>query len=97
MSYIIYRKSDSKIMEHPRTRTRSYGTEKSANAALTKMINSNRLSGERSDYDESEYEYYTQNIEQYVTVRNLMSGEPVRQSINTPRCCDVSSELYWSM
>ena len=32
-----------------------------------------------------------------VTVTNLMSGNPVRQRADTPRSCDVSSELYWSM
>lgn len=31
------------------------------------------------------------------TVINLMSGQPVRQRVDTPRSCDVSSELYWSM
>lgn len=32
-----------------------------------------------------------------VTVNNLMTGKPVRQRADTPRSCDVSSELYWSM
>lgn len=36
-------------------------------------------------------------IEKSVTVRNLMSGEEVLQSVNTPRCLDASSELYWTM
>ena len=30
-------------------------------------------------------------------VRNLMSGEEVEISVDTPRCCDPSSETYWSM
>lgn len=30
-------------------------------------------------------------------VRNLMSGKEVEININTPRSCDPSSELYWSM
>jgi hypothetical protein len=37
------------------------------------------------------------NIEKYETVTNLMSGKPVRQSVNTPLSCDVSSEIYWSL
>jgi hypothetical protein len=36
-------------------------------------------------------------IEKTEVVRNLMSGKEVVQSVNTPRCCDVSSELYWTM
>jgi hypothetical protein len=30
-------------------------------------------------------------------VRNLMSGEMVEIPHDTPRSCDPSSELYWSM
>ena len=37
------------------------------------------------------------NGRQLVEVRNLMTGEMVMQARNTPRSCDVSSELYWSM
>ena len=31
------------------------------------------------------------------TVRNLMTGESVEIAHDTPRSCDPSSELYWSM
>ena len=31
------------------------------------------------------------------TVRNLMTGAPVEIAHDTPRSCDPSSELYWSM
>jgi hypothetical protein len=31
------------------------------------------------------------------TVRNLMSGAAVEIAYDTPRCCDPSSELYWTM
>ena len=31
------------------------------------------------------------------TVRNLMTGELVTIPHDTPRSCDPSSELYWSM
>ena len=30
-------------------------------------------------------------------VKNLMTGEDVEIAHDTPRCCDPSSELYWSM
>ena len=33
----------------------------------------------------------------YKTVKNLMSGEDVVIPHDTPRSCDPSSELYWSM
>ena len=31
------------------------------------------------------------------TVRNLMSGKEIQIPTDTPRSCDPSSELYWSM
>lgn len=31
------------------------------------------------------------------TVRNLITGESVEIAHDTPRSCDPSSELYWSM
>jgi hypothetical protein len=31
------------------------------------------------------------------TVRNLMTGEEVQIPHDTPRSCDPSTELYWSM
>jgi hypothetical protein len=31
------------------------------------------------------------------TVRNLMSGEMIEIPYDTPRSCDPSTELYWSM
>ena len=31
------------------------------------------------------------------TVTNLMTGKEIQIAENTPRACDPSSELYWSM
>jgi len=31
------------------------------------------------------------------TVTNLMTGKPVQIDADTPRACDPSSELYWTM
>ena len=33
----------------------------------------------------------------FKTVKSLMSGKSVQIAADTPRCCDPSSELYWSM
>lgn len=45
----------------------------------------------------AEAAWYHSVIEQRVTRRNLMTGAEFTQSVNTPRCCDPSSELYWTM
>lgn len=36
-------------------------------------------------------------VQLFVTRYNLMSGKPFQTSINTPACCDPSTETYWSM
>jgi len=33
----------------------------------------------------------------YKTVKSLMTGAEVQIETETPRCCDPSSEAYWSM
>lgn len=35
--------------------------------------------------------------EEMKTVKNYMTGEKVEIPVDTPRCCDPSSELYWTM
>ena len=30
-------------------------------------------------------------------VKNLMTGKEIEIPVDTPRCCDPSSERYWSM
>jgi len=36
-------------------------------------------------------------IDKTVRKTNLMTGVEFEQSVNTPRACDPSSELFWSM
>jgi hypothetical protein len=31
------------------------------------------------------------------TVRNLMTGKEIEIAVDTPYCCDPSSETYWSL
>ena len=71
-----------------------YASEAAAKAFLTRMV---KKGYRREDFDVAELGYFRENIEKYETVRNLMTGEPVRQSVNTPYYCSVASETYWSM
>lgn len=41
--------------------------------------------------------YFHEFIEKRKVVKNLMTGAEVELTANTPRSCDPSSELYWSM
>ena len=67
-------------------------------AGCTRAINAAAKRGDikASDYSILPYSEF-QKLEKTVTVKNLMTGADVVQSVNTPRSCDPSSELYWCM
>ena len=95
MAYVIYNKQTTQTV-----RARAYGkeyyeTESAAKAGLTRLAKKGKIVAE--EHAVAELAHFRNNIEQYETVTNLMSGQPVRQSVNTPLSCDPSSETYWSM
>ena len=49
------------------------------------------------DWALADSQYYHLMIEKKKIVKNLMTGQEVEISVNTPRSCDPSSELYWLM
>ena len=53
--------------------------------------------GPMFDWGCADSQYFHDFIEKRRVVKNLMTGADVELSANTPRSCDPSSELYWSM
>lgn len=49
------------------------------------------------DWALADAEYFHRVIEKRRVVKNLMTGADVEITANTPRSCDPSSELYWTM
>lgn len=49
------------------------------------------------DWGLADSQFFHDFIEKRRRVRSLMSGQEVEITANTPRGCDPSSELYWSM
>ncbi len=100
--WYVYDKRSSAIVK-------GYKTHPAAQAAITrahkKYLKTHIYSpGSNAHEDDplfwmaaADSQYYHMIIEQRVTKRNLMTGEEFTQSVNTPRSCDPSSELYWSM
>jgi hypothetical protein len=100
--WYVYDKRSSAIVK-------SYKTHPAAQAAITRahkkyLRNHIYMPGSNAAEDDplfwmaaADAQYYHMLIEQRVTKRNLMTGEEFTQSVNTPRSCDPSSELYWSM
>jgi hypothetical protein len=94
MSYVVYNKETTKTMRAKAYGKEYYATEAAAKAFLTRMV---KMGYRKEDFAVAEISDFRNNIEKYETVTNLMSGKQVRQSVNTPLSCDVSSETYWSM
>lgn len=96
MTYLIYDKVSTKIVRIMRDgywQDAKYETESAAKSGLTRL----KKRGEYlPDMVIDTVENFNK-VEKYEIVTNLMSGKPVRQRVNTPRSCDPSTELYWSM
>ena len=84
---------------------RTFKTAPAAKAWITRKQNeflNNRAlyvsnDGPLFDWGYADAQHFHQHIEKSRVVRNLMTGAPVTISANTPRSCDPSSELYWTM
>ena len=94
MAYVVYNKETTKTIRAKAYGKEYYATEAAAKAFLTRMV---KMGYRKEDFAVAEIGDFRENIEKYENVTNLMSGKPVRQSVNTPLSCDVSSETYWSM
>lgn len=94
MAYVIYNTATTRTVRAKAYGKEFYDTEAAAKAGLTRLAKAGKIVKE--DHAVAELMFFRDNIEKYETVTNLMSGKPVRQSVNTPLCCDPSSETYWS-
>jgi hypothetical protein len=94
MSFVIYHKKTT-VLLGGLVRHKEYATKGTARAARTRLAKAGKIV--KSQYRIADATKFFTKIEKKETVRNLMTGKPVVQPVNTPRCCDPSSELYWSM
>jgi hypothetical protein len=98
MQHTVYHKDTTHLLRsHPGTKTKlnHYATVFAAKAALTREVHNGAV--KREDFLIAPTDEFWKEIEKKVTVKSLMSGKDVVQSVNTPRCCDPSSETYHSM
>jgi hypothetical protein len=107
MSFVIFHKETTCYLRvfanrHWKDAT-GYATVGSANAALTREtkrrtaeLTSNGEKFEPSHYGILPHDEFLK-IEKTETKINLLSGLPFTQSVNTPACCDPSTETYHSM
>ena len=106
--YYIYDQQSTKSLSREGKRywqKAEYKTMSAAQAALTRMQNKwvqregVAAQGQGPLYTAAiaEADYYTKNIEKFVTRKNMMSGQEYTESVNTPNYMSPASEAYWSM
>lgn len=108
MSFVIYNLKSFKLLECRQANKRSYETMSAAKAAITRVATAaencrivTRLANFKAEEwaiaDTDEFYKSIKPATKMITVTNLMSGKQIQIAEDTPRCCDPSSELYWSM
>ena len=109
--FYIYERSSTLIMGKMNTRTgevrpdhrKSYKTMAAAGAALTRMSKRYRADLKETVNDPqyrfgvAEAEYFHTSIEKSRTVKNMMNGAAIVETVNTPGYMSPRSEAYWSM
>jgi hypothetical protein len=109
--FYIYEKTSTLIMGKMDQRTgevrpdhrKSYKTMAAAGAALTRMSKRYRADLKETVNDPqyrfgvAEAEYFHTSIEKSRTVKNMMNGAPLVETVNTPGYMSPRSEAYWSM
>ena len=82
---------------------KSYKTMPAARAALTRMSKRHRADMLESVNDPqyrfgiAEADYFHKTIEKSRTVKNMMNGADIVETVNTPGYMSPRSEAYWSM
>jgi hypothetical protein len=97
MRYVIFNKSTTQIVRIMRNglwQNAEYQTEAAARAGFTRLRKQGKVN--LKNFDILPYDEFWK-IEKTETRVNLMTGKSFTQRVNTPRSCDPSSELYWSM
>ena len=105
MSYVIYHLHDTLYLRAHMKKgyykfPETFKAERAAKAALTRAVKKNPEL-KREDFGIAEAKHFHAEIERTKTVYNRISGgehpHPMRIPVNTPLCCDPSSETYHSM
>jgi hypothetical protein len=92
MSYVIVAKGTGLIVTDGPNKTRAYKTHGAAQATRTRLCR-------KAGWSVDELNIVARDTYRapMKKVLNLMSGVEIEIPADTPRCCDPSSELYWTM
>jgi hypothetical protein len=96
--WYVYDKATTVIQKTCRTRAAALAWRtRKQNEYLRKDAAFVSNEGPLFDWGCADSQYFHDFIEKRRVVKSLMGGSEVELTANTPRCCDPSSELYWSM
>lgn len=93
MGYVVYEANTGLVVtDNTKNRQKVYRSEAAAQACKTRLSKKNGYQKfELAVCEQSQLPRRTKKV------RNLMSGKMIEIDVNTPHCCDPSSETYWSM
>ena len=95
--YLIYEKESTRIVRIMRQnfwQDAQYKSEGAAKAGFSRLAKQGKVAhATHAILEAAEF----RKIEKTETKRNLLSGKEFTQSVNTPLCCDPSTDTYWSM
>jgi hypothetical protein len=86
MSFVVYHRKSTQMIK-------MFNLESAAKRSKTCM---NRNAGS-DEYAYTLEDIYYKEVVTTKKVKNLMTGQEIEIASNTPRCCDPSSETYWTM
>lgn len=91
--FVIYH-NDTTITHRSATRAETWKTRSAAKAERTraKLDTTVWLIADAQDFICT-----IEKTETVYSIHDTNKERPILQSVNTPRCCDPSSELYWSI
>jgi hypothetical protein len=93
--FVLYYKDSTKYVWHKGQPLEYLASAAAAKSMRTRLAKAGKINAD--EVEVAEKDHFLKNVEKKEVVKNLMSGKDVVQSVNTPLCCDVSSETYWSM
>lgn len=92
--WVIYEEATTRLYKNPRTKRDRWANQHTAKAEIKRA----GLDIFKYAYaDETYFENRIEKTEVVYSIHDLKKERPITQGVNTPRCCDPSSELYWSM
>lgn len=96
--HVIYAKESTRFVRIIRDgywQDAEYVTLTAAKAGFTRLKKEGKVS--ELTHEIAEKSHFHACIEKQETKKNLLSGEEFTQPVNTPLCCDPSSETYHCM